>query len=112
MAKLKVVPDRVEERQHLPEVKKNYGVLKNYINGEWVDAEASKLEDVENPATGEIIAQVPLSTARETAKAVEAAQEAWLEWRETPPVTRVRYFFKLRDLMVQHFENISRVQVQ
>ena len=112
MAKLKVVPERVEERQHLPEVKKNYGVLKNYINGEWVDAEASKLEDVENPATGEIIAQVPLSTARETAKAVEAAQEAWLEWRETPPVTRVRYFFKLRELMEQHFENISRVQVQ
>ena len=60
MAKLKVVSEHIDDHHHLPEVKKNYGVLKNYVNGEWIDAEVSKLENIENPATGEVIGQVPL----------------------------------------------------
>ena len=55
----------------LSEVQKKYGKLKNYVNGEWVDSESDKLLDVENPATGEIIAQMPLSTVDETKAAIE-----------------------------------------
>jgi len=96
----------------LSEVQKNYGKLKNYVNGEWVDSQTDKFLDVENPSTGEIIAQMPLSTVDETKAAVEAAQEAWMEWRETPPISRARIFFKLKDLLEQNFESIARIMVQ
>lgn len=96
----------------MSEVQKNYGKLKNYVNGEWVDSQTDKFLDVENPSTGEIIAQMPLSTVDETKAAVEAAQEAWMEWRETPPISRARIFFKLKDLLEQNFENIARIMVQ
>ena len=96
----------------MSEVQKNYGKLKNYVNGEWVDSESDKLLDVENPATGEIIAQMPLSTVDETKAAIELAQDAWQEWRETPPISRARIFFKLKELLELDFENIARIMVQ
>ena len=96
----------------MSEVQKKYGKLKNYVNGEWVDSESDKLLDVENPATGEIIAQMPLSTVDETKAAIEVAQEAWQEWRETPPISRARIFFKLKELLELDFENIARIMVQ
>lgn len=96
----------------LSEVQNKYGTLKNYVNGEWVDSESDRLLDVENPATGEIIAQMPLSTVDETKAAIEVAQEAWQEWRETPPISRARIFFKLKELLELDFENIARVMVQ
>ncbi|MBN1678011.1 MAG: CoA-acylating methylmalonate-semialdehyde dehydrogenase [Candidatus Thermoplasmatota archaeon] len=96
----------------LSEVQKNYGKLKNYVNGEWVDSQTDKFLDVENPSTGEIIAQMPLSTVDETKAAVETAQEAWMEWRETPPISRARIFFKLKELLEQNFESIARIMTQ
>ncbi len=96
----------------MSEVQKNYGKLKNFVNGEWIDSESDRFLDVENPSTGEIIAQMPLSTVDETKAAVEAAQEAWMEWRETPPISRARVFFKLKELLEQNFESIARIMVQ
>lgn len=96
----------------MSEVKKDYGTLKNYINGEWVESTTDKLLDIENPSTGEIIGKVPMSTADETKAAVEAAYDAWWSWRETPPITRARLFFKLKELLEQNFEEISRIMVQ
>ncbi|HEX9907063.1 MAG TPA: CoA-acylating methylmalonate-semialdehyde dehydrogenase [Thermoplasmata archaeon] len=96
----------------LTEVQKNYGKLKNYVNGEWIDSTSDKVIDVENPSTTESIAKVPMSTVDETKAAIEAAQEAWWAWRETPPIARARFFFKLKELMEQHFENIARIMVQ
>jgi malonate-semialdehyde dehydrogenase (acetylating)/methylmalonate-semialdehyde dehydrogenase len=96
----------------LSEVKKDYGKLKNYVNGEWIDSTSGKFIDIENPTTGEIIGQVPMSSVDETKAAIEAADEAWWAWRETPPITRARVFFKLKEIMEQHFENIARIMVQ
>ena len=96
----------------LQEPSKQYGRLKNYIHGEWVDSKSSHTRDVVNPATGEVIAQVPLSTRSEVEKAVKTAKEAFRSWRETPPVRRARYFFTLKYLMEEHFEDLSRTIVQ
>ena len=87
-------------------------VLKNYINGEWVDSKSTQLLDVVNPATTEVMAQVPLSTPEEVETAIRAATDAYREWRETPPVTRARYMFTLKDLMEEQFEELSRVIVE
>ncbi|KPV62567.1 MAG: Methylmalonate-semialdehyde dehydrogenase [Candidatus Bathyarchaeota archaeon BA1] len=96
----------------LPEVKKHYGKIKNYINGEWAESDSAQILDVVNPATSEVIAQVPLSTPDEVREAIRAARDAFWEWRETPPLTRARYMFRLKNLMEEHFEEISRVLVQ
>jgi malonate-semialdehyde dehydrogenase (acetylating)/methylmalonate-semialdehyde dehydrogenase len=85
--------------------------VKNYVNGEWVASGAKEFADVWCPATGEKIAQTPLSTAAELDRAVEAAKDAYWEWRCTPPLTRARYFFKLKNLLEEAFEDIARVLV-
>lgn len=85
--------------------------LKNYINGEWVESKG-EVKDVVNPATGKVIATVPVSTKDEINAAVEAAKEAFWDWRTTTPLARVRCLFRLKELMEEHFEELSRVQTQ
>jgi malonate-semialdehyde dehydrogenase (acetylating)/methylmalonate-semialdehyde dehydrogenase len=85
-----------------------FGTLKNYIDGEWVDSSSGELLDVHNPATGEVIARVPLSTVDEVNEAVAAAKEAFLEWRETPPFVRARYMFRLKELLEDNFEELAQ----
>ncbi len=69
--------------------------VRNYINGEWRASEATERRDVINPATNEVVGQVPLSTAAEVDAAVQAAARAFPEWRRTPPRGRIPYLFKL-----------------
>ena len=96
----------------LEEPKPNYGRLKNYVDGEWVDSKSTQTRQVVNPATAEVIAEVPLSTREEVEEAIRVAQDAFLEWREVPPVVRARYFFELKELLEENFEDLSRIIVQ
>ena len=84
-------------------------VMKNYINGEWVESESTTIGDVWNPAQGEKIAQVAYGTAEDVDLAVKAAKEAYWDWRTTPPLTRARYLFRLKDAFEENFEDIARV---
>jgi len=83
--------------------------LRNYIDGEWVDS-AGGLGDVQNPATLQTIARVPLSTGDELDAAVQAAKAAFPDWRRTTPLARARCLFRLKELMEENFEELSRVQ--
>ncbi len=83
--------------------------LRNYIGGEWVESEG-ELVDVVNPATCKVIAKVPISTRDEIDAAVEAAKEVFPEWRRTPPLARVRCLFRLKNLLEERFEEVSRIQ--
>jgi len=82
--------------------------LPNYINGQWCASNATEYLEVINPATAEILAQVPLSTVTEVDQAAQAAAEAFVTWRRTPPTERVQYLFKLKNLMDEHFEDLAR----
>ncbi|GAB1544567.1 CoA-acylating methylmalonate-semialdehyde dehydrogenase [Scytonema sp. NUACC21] len=82
--------------------------LQNYINGQWCASIATEYLDVINPATTEVIAKVPLSPATEVEQAVQAAAEAFVSWRRTPPTERVQYLFKLKNLLEEHFEDLAR----
>lgn len=93
----------------LSEVKKDHGKVRNFVNGEWVDSATKSWLDVKNPATTETIAKVPMSTKEEMTKAIEAAQDAWWSWRETPPVSRARVMFNLKTIMEREFENVARI---
>ena len=81
--------------------------LRNYIGGEWVTAHAADSLDLTNPATGESLGRVPLCGAADVGDAVSAARTAFPKWRETPPVVRARYLFKLKQLMEDHFEDLA-----
>jgi malonate-semialdehyde dehydrogenase (acetylating)/methylmalonate-semialdehyde dehydrogenase len=87
----------------------NMKVVKNYVNGEWVESKG-RLIDVVSPTTQEILAKCPISTTDELNSAVVAAKDAFKDWRETPPVARARYLFKLKELLEENFEEISRIQ--
>lgn len=84
-------------------------ILKNYINGEWVESTATEFEDVFNPATGELIAKVPLSTKEEVDHAAEVAQEAWQSWKKVSVPKRGRYMFKLQNILVEHSEELAQL---
>jgi len=84
------------------------GRLLNYINGEWRPSAAADYLDVIDPATNEVLAQVPLSPASEVDQAARAAARAYEEWRRTPATSRIQYLFRLKNLLEEHFEDIAR----
>lgn len=86
--------------------------LKNYVNGKWVDPPGASYIDVENPSTGEIIAQSPLTSRAEADKAIEAAHAAYLSWKNVPVARRVTPLFKLLSLLQENEEKVSRVLVE
>src|SRR6201987_4327544 len=86
--------------------------IPNYINGEWVESGAREWSDVINPATAEILGKVPLSDAAEVSKAIDAAAAAFPVWRRTPPEDRIQPLFKLKVLLEEHIDDISRIITQ
>lgn len=83
-------------------------LLQNYVNGQWVAAAAAAYLDVFNPATGEVMAQVPLSTAAELDAAAHVAHRAYQQWRRVPAPERIQPLFKLKQLLEDHFEELAR----
>ena len=95
----------------LEEPIKGVPLVKNLIGGEWVESKG-EIIDVVNPAKMETIAKVPISTKEEIDAAVKAAQEAFPDWRRTTPLARVRCLFRLKELLEENFEELSRIQTQ
>ncbi len=86
--------------------------LPQYINGAWIGSAANEWQDVVNPATGELLGQVPLSNAAEVDIAVEAAAAAYPEWRRTPAEDRIQPLFKLKQLLEEHLDELACVITQ
>jgi malonate-semialdehyde dehydrogenase (acetylating)/methylmalonate-semialdehyde dehydrogenase len=84
-------------------------ILKNFINGKWIEANSSRYEEVMNPATGEVIAKVPLSNREDLDQAVDAAQQAFCTWKKTPVPRRARILFRYQQLLVDHWEELARL---
>jgi len=82
--------------------------MDNYIKGHWVASTSSELLPLHNPATNEVIGHVPMSGSADVDLAVKAAAEAFPAWRRTPPTERIQYLFKLKELLEQNFEDLSR----
>ena len=82
--------------------------LQNYINNEWLTSGNAEYSEVINPATTEVLAKVPLSPAEEVDAAAQAAASALDDWRHTPPTERVQYLFKLKQLLEDNLDDISR----
>jgi malonate-semialdehyde dehydrogenase (acetylating)/methylmalonate-semialdehyde dehydrogenase len=87
-------------------------MLRNYVGGRWEPPAASNTVPVRNPATGEVLAEVPLSGADDVAKAVQAASNALTGWRRTPPGDRIQPLFRLKALLDANFTDIARLITQ
>lgn len=87
-------------------------VLKNFINGEWVNANSSQTLDVVNPATNELLTKVPISAKSDVDTAVTAAKTAFKKWKNTPVPKRARIMFKFHHLLTEHHEELACLVVQ
>jgi malonate-semialdehyde dehydrogenase (acetylating)/methylmalonate-semialdehyde dehydrogenase len=81
----------------------------NYINGEWRPSTGPESLKVLNPASQEVLAEVGLSSTNDVDEAANSAQAALPGWRHTPPTERIQYLFKLKVLLDQHKEELSRL---
>jgi betaine-aldehyde dehydrogenase len=84
--------------------------LQNFIDGEFVDAAGGETEEVTNPANGEVIADMPLSSEEDVNRAVAAAKAAFDGWATTTPAERAAAMLKLADLIDEHAEEFADLE--
>jgi 1-pyrroline dehydrogenase len=82
----------------------------NHVGGEWVDAVEGATEEVLNPATGEVIAEVPRGSQADVDRAVEAAKRAFPEWRESTPQERSEALLGLAAALDEHAEELRATE--
>ena len=84
-------------------------VLKNYINGQWIDSSCNETIDVVNPATAEVLAKVPFgnATAIDINTAVDIAHNAYMEWKSVPVLKRIQPLFKLKHLFEENKDELA-----
>ncbi len=80
--------------------------VRNLIGGHWEDRDGRETEPVYDPATGEVLAETPLSTAEDVDRAVRKAGEAFPSWAATPVTERARLLFRFKALLEEHFEEL------
>ncbi|SFL33639.1 malonate-semialdehyde dehydrogenase (acetylating) / methylmalonate-semialdehyde dehydrogenase [Gracilibacillus orientalis] len=83
--------------------------LKNFINGEWVESKTETYEKVYNPATKEVIAEVPISTSEDFEEASQSAQKAYEQWKKVPVSKRARILFKYQNILLDHTEELAEL---
>ena len=83
--------------------------LPQLINGEFQQSRTDTWIPVTNPATQEVLCEVPAATAEEMESAIQSAREAFLEWRETPVSERARGMLRYQHLLKEHHDEIAEV---
>ena len=81
----------------------------HYIAGHITPGSASRAQDVTNPATGAVTGRVLLANAADVNTAVAAAQAAFADWADTPPIRRARVMFKFLELVNQHKDTLAHM---
>jgi malonate-semialdehyde dehydrogenase (acetylating) / methylmalonate-semialdehyde dehydrogenase len=82
--------------------------LKDYVGGQWVSSLAERAQPVRNPATRQVLGEVPLGGSADVDRAAKAAHAAYAPWRATPAVERARSLFELKYLLDKHAEELAR----
>jgi malonate-semialdehyde dehydrogenase (acetylating)/methylmalonate-semialdehyde dehydrogenase len=82
--------------------------VKMLLDGKFIDSRSSEWQDVVNPATQEVLAQVPFATEAELDAAVASAKQAYKTWKNTPLAARARIMLKLQALVREHMSRIAQ----
>ena len=80
-----------------------------YINGAWAQAESGSRFAVINPASGETLANVPDMNRADTCRAINAANNAWPEWRARTAKERAGFLRRWFELIMEHQEALARL---
>jgi malonate-semialdehyde dehydrogenase (acetylating)/methylmalonate-semialdehyde dehydrogenase len=83
-------------------------IINHFINGTLLDSEG-RTADVFNPSTGQVVRQVALATPETIQTAIDAAQQAFPAWRNTPPAKRAQVLFRFKQLLEANVDKISRL---
>jgi 1-pyrroline dehydrogenase len=83
---------------------------KAFIGGDWMDSVSGETMEVINPATGEVVAEVPRCNAEDVDRAVEAAKKVLDEWLEKTPKERSELLHKLADVLDEHAEELAQLE--
>ena len=83
--------------------------LANHIGGTWTPSTTTQTLEDRDPATGDLLALVPLSTSADVDAAVTAARAAATEWRRVSPIVRARAVARLRDILDEHRDEIAEL---
>ncbi|MFJ3389810.1 MULTISPECIES: CoA-acylating methylmalonate-semialdehyde dehydrogenase [unclassified Lysinibacillus] len=83
--------------------------LTHFIGGELVEGKSGRFGSVFNPTTGEVIAKVPLATVEETREAIDKAQAAFPQWRDTSVAKRAEIVLKFRNLITENMEELLQI---
>jgi malonate-semialdehyde dehydrogenase (acetylating)/methylmalonate-semialdehyde dehydrogenase len=84
-------------------------LFENFVGGNRIAVEAEEKLEVPDPATGELLGQVPLSSTSDVDRAAGAAHEAFKEWREEPVTRRARRMFRLQVLLEDHLDELCEL---
>ena len=84
--------------------------MNNFVGGEFVKAVRDEWERVIDPASSEVIAEVPRCAEEDVDRAVEAASRAFEAWFETTPAERAEMLHKLADVLQEHAEELARLE--
>jgi malonate-semialdehyde dehydrogenase (acetylating)/methylmalonate-semialdehyde dehydrogenase len=82
--------------------------LENFVNGIWKASRAVEALKVLNPASGQVLAEVPLSPGDEVSAAAAAAQKAFEDWRRKPAGERIQPLFRLKTLLEENLNDLAR----
>lgn len=83
--------------------------LKNFIGGTWQNSDSVKSLRINNPATLEQLAELPLSSSQEAARCIMAAKNAFPAWRDTPVAERTRFLFKFKTLLENSADELAAI---
>ena len=83
---------------------------KQFIAGEFVESASGETMEVLNPATGEVIAEVPRGSSEDVDRAVDAAKKAWREWQFKTPKDRMELLLALADVIDENAEELARLE--
>ena len=82
--------------------------VKMLLDGKFIESKTTEWHNVVNPATQEVLAQVPFATDAEINAAVASAKEAYKTWKNTPIAARARVMLKLQALVREHMSRIAQ----
>jgi succinate-semialdehyde dehydrogenase/glutarate-semialdehyde dehydrogenase len=80
-----------------------------FINGQWIDADSGGQFPVHDPATGALIGQVPQMGGQETRRAIEAAEQAGVLWRQTTARERATLLQRWHALILANLDDLARL---
>jgi len=84
-------------------------IINHWIDGDFQESESSRFGDVYNPATGEVIAKLPMGGASDLEKAVKSAKQAFRSWSTTSITKRAQLMFKFKELLELHRDELVEI---